>query len=149
MIMKKLIRTLLCCLLFLLSTGMYAQKGLHIASVFQKYGNEKGATYVELSKMLSKTWDITHYQSLKLSKAEKALPDIYRCLEADREYAKKIKEVVTDGRIQSGYYQLPPVKEQTNRFILFRLGKKGEATLIYIEGEIDSDDLVTLIFSKD
>ena len=56
MIMKKLIRTLLCCLLFLLSTGMYAQKGLQIASVFQKYGNEKGATYVELSKMLSKTW---------------------------------------------------------------------------------------------
>ena len=108
MIMKKLIRTLLCCLLFLLSTGMYAQKGLQIASVFQKYGNEKGATYVELSKMLSKTWDITHYQSLKLS-----------------------------------------VKDQTNRFILFRLGKKGEATLIYIEGEIDSDDLVTLIFSKD
>ena len=50
MIMKKLIRTLLCCLLFLLSTGMYAQKGLQIASVFQKYGNEKGATYVELSK---------------------------------------------------------------------------------------------------
>ena len=91
MIMKKLIRTLLCCLLFLLSTGMYAQKGLQIASVFQKYGNEKGATYVELSKMLSKTWDITHYQSLKLSKAEKALPDIYRCLEADREYAKRSK----------------------------------------------------------
>ena len=65
MIMKKLIRTLLCCLLFLLSTGMYAQKGLQIASVFQKYGNEKGATYVELSKMLSKTWDITHYRKPK------------------------------------------------------------------------------------
>ena len=44
MIMKKLIRTLLCCLLFLLSTGMYAQKGLQIASVFQNYCNEKGAT---------------------------------------------------------------------------------------------------------
>ena len=63
--------------------------------------------------------------------------------------ARKIKEVVTDGHIQSGYYQLPPVKDKINRFILFRLGKKGEATLIYIEGEIDSDDLVTLIFSKD
>ena len=106
-------------------------------------------TYVELSKMLSKNWDITHYQSLKLTKAEKALPDIYRCLESDREHARKIKEVVTDGHIQSGYYQLPPVKDKINRFILFRLGKKGEATLIYIEGEIDSDDLVTLIFSKD
>ena len=99
--------------------------------------------------MLSKNWDITHYQSLKLAKAEKALPDIYRCLESDREHARKIKEVVTDGHIQSGYYQLPPVKDNINRFILFRLGKKGEATLIYIEGEIDSDDLVTLIFSKD
>ena len=80
--MKKLIRTLLCCLLLVFSSGMYAQKGLQIASVFQKYGNQKGATYVELSKMLSKNWDITHYQSLKLAKAEKALPDIYRCLEA-------------------------------------------------------------------
>ena len=47
--MKKFIHTLLCCLLLLCSTGMYAQKGLQIASVFQKYGKEKGATYVELS----------------------------------------------------------------------------------------------------
>lgn len=147
--MKKLIRTLLCYLLLLCGTGMYAQKGLQVATLFQKYGNQKGATYVELSKMLSKNWDITHYRSLKLAKAEKALPDIYRALETDREHAKKIKEVVTDGRIQSGYYQLPPVQGNTNRFILFRLGKKGEATLIYIEGEIDSDDLVTLIFSKE
>ena len=90
MIMKKLIRTLLCCLLFLLSTGMYAQKGLQIASVFQKYGNEKGATYVELSKMLSKTWDITHYQSLKLSKAEKAIDLTFTVAwKPDRELCQK------------------------------------------------------------
>ena len=36
--MKKFTHTLLCCLLLLFSTGMYAQKGLQIASVFQKYG---------------------------------------------------------------------------------------------------------------
>ena len=118
MIMKKFIRTLLCCLLLLFSTGMYAQKGLQIASVFQKYGNQKGATYVELSKMLSKNWDITHYQSLKLAKAEKALPEIYRCLEADREHAKKIKEVVTDGQIQSGYYQLPPLQNKDRKSVV-------------------------------
>ena len=100
--MNTVIRTtLIILLLAAFPAGIQAQEDLHSASVFQKYGNEKGATYVELSKMLSKTWDITHYQSLKLSKAEKALPDIYRCLEADREYAKKIKEVITDGRIQS------------------------------------------------
>lgn len=149
MFMKKLIRTTLCCLLLLCSTALYAQKGLQIASIFQKYGNQKGATFVELSKMLSKEWDINHYKSLKLSKAEKALPDIYQCLEADKQNAKKIKEVITDGVIQSGYYQLPPLKGNINRFILFRNGKKGDATLIYIEGEIDSDDLVTLMFSKE
>ena len=149
MFMKKLIRIAFCCLLLLCSTGLYAQQGLQIASVFKKYGNQKGATYVELSKMLSKEWDINHYQSLKLAKVEKALPDIYRCLETDKQHAKKIKEVVSNGQIQSGYYQLPPLKGNINRFILFRIGKKGDATLIYIEGEIDSDDLVTLIFSKD
>lgn len=149
MFMKKLIRTTLCCLLLLCSTALYAQKGLQIASIFQKYGNQKGATFVELSKMLSKEWDINHYKSLKLSKAEKALPDIYQCLEADKQNAKKIKEVITDRVIQSGYYQLPPLKGNINRFILFRNGKKGDATLIYIEGEIDSDDLVTLMFSKE
>lgn len=149
LIMKKLICTPLCCLLLLCSTSLYAQQGLQIASIFQKYGNQKGATYVELSKMLSKEWDINHYKSLKLSKVEKALPDIYRCLEVDKQNAKKIKEVVANGAIQSGYYQLPPLKGNINRFILFRIGKKEDATLIYIEGEIDSDDLVTLMFSKE
>ena len=149
MFMKKLIRITFYCLLLLCSGGLYAQQGLQIASVFQKYGNQKGVTYVELSKMLSKEWDINHYKSLKLTKAEKALPDIYRCLEADKQHARKIKEVVSNGQIQSGYYQLPPIKDSINRFILFRTGKKGDATLIYIEGEIDSDDLVTLMFSKD
>lgn len=147
--MKKQIRTLLCSLLLICCTGLYAQKGLQIANIFEKYGNQKGATYVELSKALSKTWDISRYQSLKLQKAEKALPDIYRSLEADREHAKKIKEVVADGNIQSGYYQLPPIQKGINRFILFRMGQKGEATLIYIEGEIEGDDLIALMLSKD
>lgn len=147
--MKPFARILLCCLLFLCGISVNAQQGLQIANIFRKYSNQKGATYVELSKTLSKTWEIDYYKSLKLSKAEKELPYIYSCLEADSEHAKKIKEVVADGRIQSGYYQLAPVKNKVNRFILFRLGKKGNATLIYIEGEIDSDDLVTLMFNKE
>lgn len=52
------------------------------------------------------------------------------------------------GQIQSGYYQLPQLKEDVNRFILFKTGKKGSATLIYIEGELDADDLVTMLFMK-
>ena len=29
-----------------------------------------------------------------------------------------------------------------------KTGKKGSATLIYIEGELDADDLVTMLFMK-
>lgn len=148
MITTKNLRTLICSLLLLLGSNIYAQDGLQISSVFQKYANQKGTTYVEFSKMLSKEWDITLYRSLKLTKAEKALPYIYSCLETDSEHAKKIKEVVQDGQVLSGYYQLPPVQGNINRFILFKLGKKGDATLIYIEGEIDIEDLITLIFNK-
>lgn len=148
MIMKKFIRTLLCCLLLLFSTGMYAQKGLQIASVFQKYGKQKGVTMVELSNEMLETYQMTLYKSLVFKDVEEALPTILNCLDADKKKAKKVKEVVAGGQIQSGYYQLPQLKEDVNRFILFKTGKKGSATLIYIEGELDADDLVTMLFMK-
>jgi hypothetical protein len=61
---------------------------------------------------------------------------------------KKIKEIIEGGQLVSGYYQLPSRKEDLNRFILFKLSKKGAATLVYIEGELESDDLITLLFMK-
>ncbi len=76
------------------------------------------------------------------------MPTILRSLETDKKKAKKVKEVVSSGQIRSGYYQLPQLKEDVNRFILFKTGKKGAATLIYIEGELDADDLVTMLFMK-
>jgi len=76
------------------------------------------------------------------------MPLILHCLEIDKKKAKKVKEVISGGEIQSGYYQLPQVKEDINRFILFKSGKNEAATLIYIEGELDADDLVTILFMK-
>lgn len=138
------------CLLWLFGGGgLYAQDGLQVNKLFRKYGSQRGVTYVELSKNLSREWDINCYKSLKITHAERALPDIYRCLEADKQQAHKIKEIVADGQIQSGYYQLPSLPDGINRFILFRKDKKNAATVIYIEGEIDSEDLVALMFSKE
>lgn len=94
------------------------------------------------------TYQMTLYKSLVFKDVEEALPDILNCLEADKRKARKVKEVVAGGQIQSGYYQLPQLKEDVNRFILFKTGKKGSATLIYIEGELDADDLVTMLFMK-
>ena len=145
--MNKVIRTTWIILLLTVASGM-AQQGLQIASVFQKYGKQKGVTMVELSNEMLETYQMTLYKSLVFKDVEEALPTILNCLDADKKKAKKVKEVVAGGQIQSGYYQLPQLKEDVNRFILFKTGKKGSATLIYIEGELDADDLVTMLFMK-
>ena len=147
--MNKVIRTTWIVLLLTVASGMVrAQQGLQIASVFQKYGKQKGVTMVELSNEMLETYQMTLYKSLVFKDVEEALPDSLNCLEADKRKARKVKEVVAGGQIQSGYYQLPQLKEDVNRFILFKTGKKGSATLIYIEGELDADDLVTMLFMK-
>ena len=147
--MNKVIRTTWIVLLLTVASGMVrAQQGLQIASVFQKYGKQKGVTMVELSNEMLETYQMTLYKSLVFKDVEEALPDILNCLEADKRKARKVKEVVAGGQIQSGYYQLPQLKADVNRFILFKTGKKGSATLIYIEGELDADDLVTMLFMK-
>ena len=147
--MNKVIRTTWIILLLTVASGMArAQQGLQIASIFQKYGKQKGVTMVELSNEMLETYQMTLYKSLVFKDVEEALPTILNCLDADKKKAKKVKEVVAGGQIQSGYYQLPQLKEDVNRFILFKTGKKGSATLIYIEGELDADDLVTMLFMK-
>lgn len=147
--MNKVIRTTWIILLLTVASGMArAQQGLQIASVFQKYGKQKGVTMVELSNEMLETYQMTLYKSLVFKDVEEALPTILNCLDADKKKAKKVKEVVAGGQIQSGYYQLPQLKEDVNRFILFKTGKKGSATMIYIEGELDADDLVTMLFMK-
>lgn len=147
--MNKVIHTTWIILLLTVASGMArAQQGLQIASVFQKYGKQKGVTMVELSNEMLETYQMTLYKSLVFKDVEEALPTILNCLDADKKKAKKVKEVVAGGQIQSGYYQLPQLKEDVNRFILFKTGKKGSATLIYIEGELDADDLVTMLFMK-
>ena len=147
--MNKVIRTTWIILLLTVASGMArAQQGLQIASVFQKYGKQKGVTMVELSNEMLETYQMTLYKSLVFKDVEEALPTILNCLDADKKKAKKVKEVVAGGQIQSGYYQLPQLKEDVNRLIRFKTGKKGSATLIYIEGELDADDLVTMLFMK-
>ncbi len=124
-----------------------AQSGLRIASIFEKYGKQRGVTMVELSTEMLETYGMELYKSITIKDPNKALPEIRHCLEADKKGAKKIKEIIEGGQLLSGYYQLPSKKEDLNRFILFKLGKKG-ATLVYIEGELESDDLITLLFMR-
>lgn len=125
-----------------------AQKDLRIQDVFQRYGKNKNVTMVELSNEMLETYGMTHYKSITIKSDPEALRFTRRCLEADQKGARKIKEITDDGGIVSAYYQLPSVKPDLNRFVLFKVNKKGVITLVYIEGELDSDDLITILFTR-
>ena len=89
--MNKIIRTTLIALLLTFAAHAAAQQGLQIATVFQKYGKQKGVTMVELSNEMLETYQMTLYKSLVFKDVNNALPTILRCLEADKKKAKKVK----------------------------------------------------------
>ena len=147
--MNKIIRTTLIALLLTFAAHAAAQQGLQIATVFQKYGKQKGVTMVELSNEMLETYQMTLYKSLVFKDASDALPTILRCLEADKKKAKKVKEVVSKRANQVRLLPASQLKEDVNRFNpLTKPERKITATLIYIEGELDADDLITMLFMK-
>lgn len=138
----------LACLLPTVARAAEAQKDLKIQEVFRRYGKKKNVTMVELSNEMLETYGMTRYKSITIKNDPDALAFTRRCLEADQKGARKIKEVTDDGGVVSAYYQLPGVEEDINRFVLFKVNRKGIITLVYIEGDLDSDDLITLLFTK-
>lgn len=151
--MRRIIYTMTCmlafCFFFPEDVGaMEQQKDLRIQEVFNRYGKKKNVTMVELSNEMLETYGMTHYKSITIKNDPDALNFTRRCLEGDQKGARKIKEITDDGGIISAYYQLPSVKTDINRFVLFKVNKKGVITLVYIEGELDSDDLITLLFTR-
>ena len=87
--------------------------------LFSKIRETKRVTMVELSNEIVESYEMTLYKSITFKNTSDELPFILRCLEADKKKAKKVKEVISGGEIQSGYYQPPQLKDEINRFILF------------------------------
>jgi predicted acetyltransferase len=136
-------------LLFLLPVMASAmQDDLKIKDVFRIYGKQKNVVMVELSKEMVDMYDITFYKSITIKNDPSALNYIRKCLETDQIGARKIKEITSNGAIISAYYQIAGINPGINRFILFKVDQKGVITLIYIEGKLDSDDLITILFTK-
>ena len=142
---------LLTYLLFLLPVSAGAslsQDDLKIKDVFRIYGKQKNVVMVELSKEMLDMYDISFYKSITIKNDAEALKFIRKCLETDQNGARKIKEITSEGEIISAYYQITGATPGINRFILFKVDQKGLITLIYLEGKLDSDDLITILFTK-
>ena len=147
-IKRIILPTFLLLLLVMGGTAAQAQENLRINAVFEKYGKQKGATMVALSGKALHHYRLDKYRSITLPSSQPVLHEMQECLEADKQQARQIKEVVNNGVISSGYYQLPGAGDSPNRYILFKIGKDGTATLIYMEGGKDSEELINRLFIK-
>lgn len=121
-----------------------AQKGLGVDNVFRRFGHSKGCKMVEMHNVRLHGYQLKTYKSITYRNSDTAIES---CLKADKAKAGKIREVVEDGRVVSGYYMMPP-EDGTNRYVLFAKEKKSGGTVIYIEGKLSPDDIMKLCFSR-
>lgn len=148
---RRLVGILLLSLCFGLSA--YTQEGLQIATLFEKYKNEKNVTYVELNGSILRSYRMTAYKSLVFEEVTPYKKEIMQCLKQaiDTYQVQKTQEVNESGELLSAYYRLSRVTrkgKKVNRYILYKVGKQQKATLVYIEGPLDEDELMEMLYKQ-
>lgn len=131
--------------LLLISGNANAQNGLHINNVFSKYGHSKGCTMVEMNDIDIKGHRIDVFKTLTYKRYAEEIADL---VEADRKQAKKIREVIHDGKVQSGCLMMPPTRKGHNRFVVFTNPINGTGAVIYIEGKVTVDDIMKICYKR-
>lgn len=144
---KYLIITLLLTVGF--TANLNAQSDLEINKVFERYGRQKGSIMVEMSREMLKGYDFTYYKSIVTTENKEVADFARRCLAIDEKDAKKVKQVVSNGVVSSIYLQLPK-RDKYFRLVLFNetTSPKQKMTLIYIESEKDSEEILKFILKK-
>lgn len=132
-------------LILTISITAQAQEGLNVEKVFQRFGHAKGCKMVEMKNASLKGYQLRVYKSLVYKNLASAISPY---LKADRKGAKKIREVVENGKMVSGYYMMAPLAKGINRYILFSNPNANKGTVIYIEGDLSPDDIMKLCYSR-
>ena len=146
---RKIFLLLLTTVALMTTNQLYAQQGLQISKVFEQYGKKKGVTMVQLTKEMMKGYNFSLFKSIVIENNPEATDFARNCVEKDQEGAKKIKQVMQNGKVTSTVLQLSP-RGKENRMILYNesLDEKKEMTLIYIESKMDVEDIMTTILKK-
>jgi len=144
---RRLMLVRLCAAVLVLAVALPAgaQNGLGVAEVFRLYGHSHGSNMVEMNDAMLKGYRLKTYKSLVYKKNQDRIEAI---LDSDRKQAKKIREVVEDGQVVSGYYMMTPSVKGMNRYILFSRYRKGRGTVIYIEGRLSPDDIMKMCYTR-
>ena len=140
-------------ILMCLPLWVQAQDGLQIANLFNKYGEQKDVTRVELNGSILKSYRMTTYKSLVFKDITPYRQEIQQCLANDKQAnVKKTQEVIESGILRSAYYQLKEVErngKKLNRYILFKTGKNTMGTLIYIEGFLSEKEMMDMLYKPE
>lgn len=141
--MKRLLMILL--LLGTLLPQATAQEGLQVARVFAQYGHVKGCKLVEMHDTELRGYRLDTYIALTYKQQGR---EIEKLLEPDRQAARKIREVVSDGVVSGGYYQMQALSPERQRYILFHRTSQRSGAVVYIEGPLSPDNILKLCYSR-
>jgi hypothetical protein len=131
-------RIILSLLMTVIATIAWAQDGLSIENVFNRYHNRKNAVEVIVSGKQLRPYDMTFFHSINITAAAAELLTIEPFVSADIKGAVSQETGKIGSHIYYGFYSLKP-RNGVNRYIIYRNrslkhGGKSDATLIYIEG---------------
>lgn len=132
--------------MLVMTAVMASAQNLYVNQLFLRFGHARGCKMVEMHDTELKGYTLGVYKSLTYGKRQQH--EVNNMLMSDRRQAKKIREVVEDGRIVSGYYMMPPLANGRNRYILFSNNDDGRGAVIYIEGRLSPDDIMKICYGK-
>ena len=132
--------------MLVMTAVMASAQNLYVNQLFSRFGHARGCKMVEMHDTELKGYTLGVYKSLTYGKRQQH--EVNNMLMSDRRQAKKIREVVEDGRIVSGYYMMPPLANGRNRYILFSNNDDGRGAVIYIEGRLSPDDIMKICYGK-
>lgn len=142
---NKTIRTILTLCLLAILMPASAQSDLQTGIAFERFGKARNCKMVVLNDATLRGYKLKVYKSLTYKKIGASIAPY---LNADRKKARKIREIVDDGKVTSGYYMLPPLPSGYNRYILFSNTPNDSGAIIYIEGTLGPDDIMKLCYNK-
>ncbi len=142
---NKTIRTFLTLCLLLVLMPVWAQSDLQTGIAFERFGKAKNCRMVILNDAVLRGYRLKVYKSLTYKRIGASIAPY---LLADRKKARKIREIVDNGKVTSGYYMLPQLPSGLNRYILFSNAPNESGAVIYIEGSLGPDDIMKLCYSR-
>lgn len=150
--MKRVITMIL--MSVLVSLAVNAQSRLHVLELLGRYRTLPNVVEVHVTGKEARTVNLETYRSLSMPASIENARKVEQMVVKDGVTAKEKEVEYRGGRLYYGFYMLSPVikhDKKLNRYLFFlnqSLAKKNpvdKITMIYMEGEADTDYIKSLI----